>query len=74
MAPPRQVIRITEECLGVANCVAIAPDIFALNDDGFSTLVVDRIPKEAVDAIETAVRNCPTGAIEIVDDLSPRPR
>jgi len=53
-------------CIGAATCVAIAPDVFEL-DDEMKTVVKD--PKGADDAtILEAARSCPTLAIYIYDD------
>lgn len=53
-------------CIGAATCVAIAPDVFEL-DDKMKAVVKD--PKGADDAtILEAARSCPTLAIYIYDD------
>ncbi len=53
-------------CIGAATCVAIAPDVFEL-DDELKAIVKD--PKGADDAtIIEGARSCPTLAIYIYDD------
>lgn len=53
-------------CIGAATCVAIAPDVFELDDE---MKAVVKNPKGADDAtILEAARSCPTLAIYIYDD------
>jgi ferredoxin len=58
-------IRVTEECMGVGNCEQIAPDVFRLNDDGYSEVMRGPVTGSDLALVQTAARNCPTGAIEI---------
>ena len=41
------------------------PEVFALDEDGVLQ-VADRLPRDLV-PVETAVRACPTGALQLVD-------
>lgn len=51
-------------CQGYANCVAVAPDVFALDDEtGLAVVLVEDPPAELHAAVEQAVRMCPTQAI-----------
>ena len=53
-------------CIGAATCVAIAPDVFELDDE---MKAVVKNPKGADHAtILEAARSCPTLAIYIYDD------
>lgn len=53
-------------CIGAATCVAIAPDVFALDDE---VKAVVKNPKGADDnTILEAAKSCPTLAIFIYDD------
>ena len=60
-------VRVTEECVGVAQCVAIAPEAFEMTDEGYSTARLDSIPPQLIANVRKAVRACPTGAIELID-------
>ena len=54
-----------EVCLGNAQCVAVAPDVFKLNDDG-ELEILDASPPQALrPAVERALRLCPTQAITL---------
>lgn len=65
-------LRVTDDCMGVANCVGIAPELFALDDDGLSTVMTSEVPADLLDRAERAMVSCPTGAIVKVEDpLSP---
>lgn len=52
-------------CQGYANCVATAPDIYDLDDDGNVTLLRDVVGEQDRPRIEEAVRGCPVGALDV---------
>lgn len=60
-------VRVTEECMGVAQCVAIAQEAFEVNQEGYSTPRLDSIPRHLVESVRKAARACPTGAIELIE-------
>ena len=49
-------------CNGYGVCEALAPDVFALGDDG---LVVLHTERSEYDAVREACDSCPMGAISI---------
>ena len=52
-----------DACVGCGACTAIAPDVFALGDDGLAEAV--KVADDAeVEACEDALNSCPVGAIE----------
>ncbi len=53
-------------CIGTANCVAIAPDVFSLDNRGLSTVVNTAYSDEAV--LRESVDECPVQAIVLEDD------
>lgn len=56
-------------CQGYANCVLAAPDVFDLDDESGLAHVIDEHPSEdRRQAVEEAVRTCPTNAISVADD------
>ncbi|MGH3038364.1 MAG: ferredoxin [Gaiellaceae bacterium] len=61
-------LRITVDhdlCMGAAQCVGLAPDVFQHNENRQSVVVdPDGAPEEL---IVKAASYCPTGAIEVVD-------
>ncbi len=48
-------------CVGFAECVAVAPEVFALNDDGLA-VVVDPDAVD-LDTLREAAEACPVSAI-----------
>jgi ferredoxin len=61
-------LRITvdhDRCMGAAQCVGLAPEVFRHNDDRQSEVIdPDGAPTELV---LKAASYCPTGAIEVTD-------
>ena len=59
-------------CIGVGQCELLEPEIFRLDDNtGTSTVISAPIlPSERAEAL---VDQCPSGAIQIVTDVSPTP-
>lgn len=52
-------------CQGHANCMAEAPAVFKVDDNGFLEVLQEEPSEEFRDAIEQAVQFCPTGAISV---------
>ncbi len=56
------------KCISVGNCVAIAEDIFALDDEQIAVMTDPKTPIASDDeTILMAARSCPTQAIIIKD-------
>ncbi len=55
-----------DKCISAATCVAIAPDVFELDEEGKVKLKDEHGADEQT--ILDAARSCPTQAIEIYDD------
>lgn len=53
-------------CIGAAMCVAIAPDVFELNNQGLSEVVHPEAGTD--DLLREAAENCPQQAIILQDD------
>jgi ferredoxin len=54
-----------EICQSHGLCMQAAPEVFELRDDGF-LYILDENPGEALrKKVQTAARECPTGAIKI---------
>lgn len=51
-------------CIGCGACAACCPDVFEVGDD----FVAEVINNEINEDVNTAIENCPTDAIEIVDE------
>ena len=60
-----KVIADVDKCEGYANCIIAAPDVFALDDDFMVRLLVEQPSEDRRQAVEEAVRSCPTSALSI---------
>jgi ferredoxin len=58
-----RVVVDRERCMSSGVCEMAAPEVFELDDDGVLQV---RQPADLPD-VETAVRACPTGALDLVD-------
>ncbi len=54
----------SDACIGCGACAAICENVFEINDEGLSSVVVDTVDEADVDAAKEAIESCPTGAIE----------
>jgi ferredoxin len=53
-------------CQGHNRCYALAPDLFVLDDEGFSSAAGDgTVPPDREEAAELAADNCPEMAVLI---------
>ena len=52
-------------CQSHGLCTQAAPEVFELRDDGFLYVVNEAPGEELRKKLETAVRECPTGAIKL---------
>jgi ferredoxin len=57
-----------EVCQGYAQCNSLVPEVFELDDDGISSVLIGEVPPDLVDAVTEAVDCCPTGAIVLERD------
>jgi ferredoxin len=57
-----------DRCQGHARCYALAPELFAVDDYGQASVIVDEVPPALEDRAGLAVANCPEYAIELVGD------
>lgn len=60
------VVVDTDKCIGSASCVAIAPDVFDLDEDG-KAVVKEGADLTQVQAILDAAKSCPVDAIIVHD-------
>jgi ferredoxin len=62
-----------DRCEGHGRCVELAPQVFALNDEGQAVLLLDD-PGEALrPGIERAVALCPRQALALLDEPTAAP-
>ncbi len=65
-------VRVDPEiCAGFGICLGIAPEVFALHDDGYAIVLVREVPPELEDMVRRAASQCPSTAISVIDDPSP---
>jgi ferredoxin len=55
-------------CAGFGVCLGLAPEVFELHDDGYAIVVVGEVPSQLEEAVRTAVKQCPSNAISLVED------
>lgn len=58
----------TDLCAGFGICVGIVPEVFALHEDGYATVLVDDVPAEFEDLVRRAASQCPAQAIVLIED------
>jgi ferredoxin len=59
-------VEITERCQGHGRCFTICPEVFAPDEEGFSTVLPQALPTtpaDLEDAVRSAVAACPEHAI-----------
>jgi ferredoxin len=54
-----------DRCRGHGVCLGICPDVFSLNDDGYTEAITSDVPTELHDAVREACDGCPEQAIEL---------
>ena len=52
-----------QRCRGHGVCVTICPEVFSLNDDGYSEVQMPDVPAEFDTDVQEAVDSCPEQAI-----------
>ena len=58
-------VKVNEDaCIGCGACAAICDEVFEMNDEGLSEVVVDTVQEENEESVKEAIEYCPTGAIE----------
>jgi ferredoxin len=54
-----------DKCTSNAVCMAVAPEVFEVRDDGYLYILQEEPPDALRPKMEDAVRQCPTGAISV---------
>ncbi len=52
-------------CIGCGLCEATCPEVFKLNDNDTSEVIVDTVPPEAESSCREAAGSCPVQAISL---------
>ncbi|HEX3646978.1 MAG TPA: ferredoxin [Pseudonocardiaceae bacterium] len=59
----------TDRCQGHGRCYDLVPDLFAEDEDGYSTVIGDGlVPADLVEDARLAEANCPEHAVELDGD------
>jgi ferredoxin len=61
---------VRSKCAGHAQCYAIAPDVFPIDDEGFCVLEERVVRPDEVEAARAGVASCPELALVIDDDTN----
>ena len=59
----------TERCQGHGRCFAVAPDLYPLNEDGYSAVATADVPPGSEPAAEAGVNACPERAISVAQRM-----
>lgn len=65
---PRKVAVDELLCEGHARCQNAAPEVFRLDEDDISQVLVDEVPDSELANVERAVRLCPRQAVRWVEE------
>jgi ferredoxin len=58
----------TSICSGHARCVAVAPNVYELNSDGYNQMAETAVRPGFEDEARRGARACPERAITVVED------
>jgi len=57
-----------DECEGHGVCARVAPEVFSVDADGNSDVLLDQVPPELRLKAMLAMRQCPTNAISVWEE------
>jgi ferredoxin len=60
-----------DKCMGHTKCIAATPQLFELDEDGYSRPLVDEVTGRDEQEAVLAARACPEGAITLVGGADP---
>jgi len=52
-------------CIDCGVCESLVPEVFSINDEGITEVILSPVPEELQDAVREAAEECPTEAIII---------
>lgn len=53
-------------CVGFGDCIDVAPDLFAFDDEGIATFLTP-LPEPGIDQLRAACESCPVDALSLLD-------
>ncbi|WP_432559083.1 ferredoxin [Granulicoccus sp. GXG6511] len=63
-----KVHAIERLCIAAGRCMAVADDIFELDEDGFVIEGIVEVPEDREEAVRQAAVLCPSKALVILED------
>jgi ferredoxin len=57
-----------DKCQGNGVCARVAPEIFSVDEQGNSDVLMEEVPENLRAKAMLAVRGCPVGAVSVVDE------
>ncbi len=66
----KKIILRDGACIGCGACIAVDPENFDFNDDGFAIIKNESATGEETNSLLNAVTSCPTNAIIIEDSAN----
>lgn len=64
-----KVVIDREQCSGHGRCAAVAPDVFDLDDEGYSFLLVEHIDGKLEEQAREAAATCPERCIHLEETM-----
>lgn len=59
-------VRVDQDvCIGDAICASLCPDVFEMNDEGKSTVIVETVGEDLIDCVNEAAEACPVSCIYV---------
>lgn len=55
-------------CTGHGNCTAKCPEVYGADDDGYCVILQEAVREELQHAARIGARNCPEGAITVIEE------
>jgi ferredoxin len=59
-------VEVTDDCMSSQQCVMTAPDLFTLDEDGFSHPVEAWVPATRGEDLRRVIDGCPVGAVRLI--------
>lgn len=69
---PQKLVVDLKRCQGHARCYALAPETFAIDEQGYGYVIEGREGSFDEANVQKAIKNCPERAIVLIDEESPQ--
>ena len=62
-------VKVNEDsCIGCGACQSICENVFEINDEGLSSVKVEKVSEDDVQSVRDAADSCPTSAISMEEN------